>query len=110
MSGAYDKKWTARDHALVCEILRETRGDSGEAPAALWEERVAAAGLFVAQFLNWHDGITHGQALAAYRAGCLTVKSAQSAGIVPAGAHWRPARGLAGFVRGPRPLSDTGPS
>jgi hypothetical protein len=38
-----------------------------------------------------------------------TVKSAQSTGIVPAGAQWRPTRGLPGFVRGPRPLSDTGP-
>ena len=102
MIGAVDKPWTARDHALVLAILREPR-------PVLPEERIAASRLFVAEFLNWYEGISHQLALAAYRAGHKTVAKAQNAGIVPPGARWRCARGLAGVVFGAPGLSSAGP-
>ncbi|MET4065911.1 hypothetical protein ABID58_000685 [Bradyrhizobium sp. S3.2.6] len=107
MIGAFDMPWTAREHELVCAILRTDRVLRRDR-AGLPEERVAAARLFVTEFLNWYAGISADLALDAYRAGYLTVKSAQSAGIVPPEAHWRCARRLAGVVCGAPELSGAG--
>lgn len=109
MSDANDLPWTSREHEFVLRLLREPSNLLGEPRPRLTEERVAAARLFVSEFLHLYVGISPEIALAAFRAGHLTVADAQSDGIVPAEARWRCARGVGEFVRGPPRLSDAGP-
>jgi len=86
----------------VLAVLRAPRAGRGE-------ECVAAARLFVAEFFNWHAGISPEMALAAYRAGHLTVADARRAGIVPQETRWRCERVPVGFIAGPPGPSSTGP-